>query len=100
MPANVILLLRIRLCDRRTEGWWETHWLLCKFRRHAQERGLPELIRMLEPLREPLRSSRSKLIVGADERDRGGRLGKRLASTPNPATVAGLQSRTGFRLRL
>lgn len=33
--------------------WWrETRWLLCKFMRQAHDRYLPELVEMLEPLRE------------------------------------------------
>jgi hypothetical protein len=34
------------------DWWWETHWLLTRFMRLAQERGYSELIKMLEPVRE------------------------------------------------
>ncbi|HVF02999.1 MAG TPA: hypothetical protein VNA27_16875 [Rubrobacteraceae bacterium] len=80
---------------RPTDWWREAHWLLCEFRRYAQQRGLPELIGMLEPLKDRAATQilQVKLIVGTDGRDRRGRLGKRLASMPNPATGARLQSR-------
>jgi hypothetical protein len=34
------------------DWWWESHWLLTRFMRLAEERRASELIKMLEPLRE------------------------------------------------
>src|SRR4051812_237657 len=50
------------------DWWWESHWLLCKFMRQTQERGVSELIKMLEPLRE--RAAAQVVFLAEDDYER------------------------------
>ncbi len=53
--------------DGPVDWWADTRYLLCRFMREAQGKGLPELVRELEPLRE--RAS-AQLVQAEDDLDR------------------------------
>ena len=53
--------------DGPVDWWTDAQYLLCRFMREAQGKGLPELVRELEPLRE--RAS-AQLVQAEDDYDR------------------------------
>jgi hypothetical protein len=53
--------------DGPPDWWTEARWLLCKFMRQAHERHSPELVAMLEPLRE---RAAAQQVLAEDDQER------------------------------